>query len=190
MSVAYKLEDYFTYADYCKWDGSERWELIDGIPYAMAAPRPVHQEVVGNLFLKFREHLDGKKCKVFVSATDVRLNHNKADDTVVQPDIFVVRNPDIIGESAINGVPDLVIEVLSPSTAKYDKTTKLNAYRKVGVGELWYVDPDIQLIEVLTLVNGEYTVQAYAAGCKLAVGTLPGLEIDLESIFGIEAIES
>ena len=77
----------YTYADYCTWDDSERWELIEGIPYAMSpAPTIGHQRISGRLYRQFANFLDGKPCEVFHAPLDVRLNAADEDDTVVQPD--------------------------------------------------------------------------------------------------------
>ncbi|MDR2182743.1 MAG: Uma2 family endonuclease, partial [Clostridiales bacterium] len=114
---------HFTYEDYYAWDNEPRCELIDGEIYFMAAPRPIHQIISGGLYRKFSEHLDGKKCKVFLPI-DVRLNADKGDDTVVQPDLLVVCDRDKLDDKGCKGAPDLVIEILSPSTASYDMMTK------------------------------------------------------------------
>ncbi|HCK80076.1 MAG TPA: Uma2 family endonuclease, partial [Candidatus Competibacteraceae bacterium] len=87
----------FSYADYCRWPDDERWELIDGEAYAMAAPGLAHQTVVGELFRQIANHLVGQPCRPFVAPFDVRLpRRNECDDettTVVQPDITVVCDP-------------------------------------------------------------------------------------------------
>ena len=182
-----KREDkYFTYADYCTWgdDQGQRWELIDGIPYLMAMPSIDHQEISGNLHWKFREYLQGKKkCKVFLPL-DVRLNWEKGDHTVVQPDLIVVCDPKKLEDGkTCKGAPDLVIEILSPSTRKHDMTTKFIKYREAGVKELWYVDPETQFVQVFKLEKGEYLANVYSSPDKITVGILPELVIDLADIF-------
>ena len=178
-----KEKEYLTYADYCTWNDGQRWELIDGEAYLMAAPTPGHQIISGNLFWKFREYLQGKKCMVFHAACDVRLNADKGDDTVVQPDLIVVCDPEKIGKTSINGTPDLIIEIFSSSTKKYDMTTKFIKYRETGVKELWYVDPDTQIVQVFKLEKGEYLANVYDSTDKITVGILPELTIDMRDIF-------
>ena len=80
----------YTYADYSSWDDDQRWELIDGVPYAMAAPSIKHQDVSGSIHYQLRHFLNKKKCRVFYAPIDVRLNADNGDNTVVQPDLLVV----------------------------------------------------------------------------------------------------
>ena len=172
----------YTYADYCKWDDDQRWELIDGIPYAMAAPSVNHQQVAINLSAEFRIHLKGKKCRVFASPIDVRLNADKGDDTVVQPDLIVVCDPKKIIESSIVGAPDLVIEVLSPSTERHDKVRKLAKYRDAGVGEIWLVNC-AGFVEVYKNRGGILDVKIYDGEDEITPDALPDLTISLTDVF-------
>jgi len=180
-------EGHFTYADYCTWDDNkgQRYELIDGVPYLMASPAPRHQEVMVNLSAEFRAHLKGKKCKVYTEL-DVRLNPDKSDDTIVRPDLIVVCDPDKIGEDNILGAPDLVIEILSPSTAGYDMTRKFARYQKAGVKELWFADPIAQTMLVNKWDDSGHTVDLYENTDKITVGILPELTIDMRDIFETE----
>jgi len=178
----------FTYADYCKWDDSQgqRWELIDGWAYAMVAPSRWHQKVLVELIWRFRTHLDGKDCEVYIAPFDVRLNYHEADDIVVQPDLLVVCDLEKLADNkSVKGAPDLVIEVLSPSTAKHDKVTKFRKYRQYGVREAWFVEPELGFVEVCKRVGdcGEYTTIPYDTDHEIAVGILPDLTIGLAEIF-------
>lgn len=177
----------FTYGDYCRWPDDERWELIDGEAYAMAAPGLAHQTVVGEMFRQIANHLVGKPCRPFVAPFDVRLPRgNEADDdvtTVVQPDISVVCDPAKLDERGCRGAPDWVIEVLSPSTAAKDQIQKLTTYERAGVREVWLVHPTDHVVIVYTLS---------ADGCygKPAIhetrGTLAaGLFLDLPIEWGL-----
>jgi len=178
--------EYYTYADYCEWNDGNRWELIDGEAYLMAAPGVNHQRLLGRIFRKFADYLDDKECEVFIAPFDIRLNPDKADDTVVQPDLVVICDPEkLIDGKACKGSPDLVIEILSPSTSKHDLTVKFNKYRQAGVKELWYVypSPDIQITKVYKWSNGEYLAYAYSSEDEITVGILPELTIDMKDIF-------
>lgn len=172
----------YTYADYCTWDDSERWELINGVPYAMSpAPSQVHQEISGELFGQLREYLKGKPCKVFHAPFDVRLNATDEDNTVVQPDLLVVCDSSKLDGKSCKGAPDLVIEILSPSTAQTDRITKLNKYQQASVREYWIVDPESKTIQVCFFECG--TVKGYTDSDIAPVGVLPGCEINLHDVF-------
>jgi len=176
----------FTYADYCTWDDgdSERWELIDGRAYAMAAPTLAHQRISRRLLKRFEEFLEGKTCEAFSAPCDVRLNHAKGDDTVVQPDLLVVCDPSKLADGkSVKGAPDLVIEILSPSTIFHDKVTKLKKYRQAGVREIWFVDPATEITEVFRPGNNNEPFDIYARTDNVLVSILPELTINLDEIF-------
>ena len=179
----------FTYADYLAWPEDERWELINGEAYAMAAPGLAHQAAVGELFVQISVFLRGKPCRPFVAPFDVRLPRGKeADDdvtTVVQPDISVVCDPAKLDERGCRGAPDWVIEVLSPSTAAKDQIQKLAAYERAGVREVWLVHPTDHVVIVYTLsAVGSYGKPAiHETRETLAPGLFPELLIEWGLIF-------
>jgi Uma2 family endonuclease len=152
----------FTYADYLTWPDGERWELIDGDAYAMSpAPTNTHQLIVGELFRIIANYFHDKSCRPFVAPFDVRLpKMGLADqqvDTVVQPDISVVCDPDKLKDNhGCLGAPDWVIEVLSPSTAIHDQRTKRALYERHGVAEYWLVHPGDRSVSMYRLVNRAY----------------------------------
>ncbi len=150
-----------TYADYRQWPDDERWELIDGIAYAMApAPTISHQTLAGQLFRQIDQALDGTPCRTLIAPVDVLLPAaNETDEqatTVVQPDILVVCDPAKVTENNIRGAPDWIIEVLSPNTARYDHLTKRALYERAGVREYWLVHPVDRVITLYTLKDGLY----------------------------------
>ena len=183
---ALKYEDHYTYRDYCTWDDSDRWELIDGLPYAMApAPSIGHQSILVKLVTQLAVLLDGKPCKVLAAPTDVRLNADSSDDTVVQPDILVVCDRTKLedGKSVV-GAPDLIIEILSPSTAKHDMLTKKRLYQKSGVREYWIVDPDSKAVAVNVLHNGRYNSRFFdERDTAVPVEVLDGCTINFTDVF-------
>lgn len=174
----------YTYADYCTWDDSERWELIDGVPYAMSpSPSPKHQGISVDLTRQLSAFLKGKSCKLFTAPFDVRLNASNEDDTVVQPDLLVICDRSKIDEKGCNGAPDLVIEILSPSTARRDRMIKFQQYQRAGVREYWIIDPDTKTVQVCILESGRYFVTPYADTNTAPVSVLPGCEIKLQDVF-------
>ena len=179
-----KEEERFTYSDYCTWDDGERWELIDGYAYAMSpAPSWIHQSYSMALLLKIGAFLEGKPCMVFHAPFDVRLNAESYDDTVVQPDIVVICDKSKISGTGCIGAPDMVIEILSPSTAAHDRFLKFRTYLRAGVREYWIVDPDTKTVTVHILKNGEYTTNVYDDADSAPVHVLEGLTIELKDIF-------
>ena len=173
----------YTYADYCTWDDSERWELIEGIPYAMSpAPTQAHQSISVKLSWQLQSFLNGKPCKLFTAPFDVRLNAANEDYTVVQPDLLVVCDH-IKDGKCCNGAPDLVIEIISPSTARHDRLVKYNLYKGAGVREYWIVDPETKTVSVNVLGDGTYSAYAYGDTDTAPVSVLPDCTINLQDVF-------
>ncbi|MDR1735724.1 MAG: Uma2 family endonuclease [Oscillospiraceae bacterium] len=172
----------YTYADYRTWDDSQRWELIDGVPYAMSPPLTAHQRVSRELFRQIADFLDDKPCEVFAAPFGVRLNADAEDDTVVEPDLVVICDKSKIDENGCNGAPDLIIEILSPSTASYDKVIKYAKYLAAGVKEYWIIDPRDKTVTVHHL-HANTNASNYGAAGEASVGVLPGCVVDLEKVF-------
>lgn len=136
----------FTYRHYRTWPDSERWELIEGRAWAMSpAPKSRHQALVWKLSAQLFVVLKGKPCRAFPAPFDVLLpKGDEPDDevdTVIQPDISVFCDRTKITERGARGAPDLVIEILSPSTSKKDMNDKFRLYERAGVREYWILDP-------------------------------------------------
>lgn len=130
-----------------------REELIGGQVVAMS-PRPSvdHNRVASNIFYLFHSYLKGRKCEPFADGTDLYLTE---DDAYV-PDFMVVCDPDKVKMDGVHGAPDLVAEVLSPGTARYDRGRKKDVYESCGVGEYWIVSPSDKLVEQYLLKDGRY----------------------------------
>ncbi|MBC7964043.1 MAG: Uma2 family endonuclease [Steroidobacteraceae bacterium] len=190
-NLAEKLDERFTYGQYCQWNDGERWELIDGVPYNMT-PAPVrrHQGISTKVVFRIAEFLQGKPCKVYHAPFDVRLpDLSEQDDsdvtTVVQPDLVVICDEKKLDDRGCRGAPDLVVEILSPSTSRKDIGVKFSLYERHGVREYWIIHPAEESLMVFTLSeDGKYgRPQGYGRG-DLAVSTvLEGLELDLEEVF-------
>ncbi|MEQ1530544.1 MAG: Uma2 family endonuclease [Methylococcales bacterium] len=161
MSSAEQLNPTYTYADYCQWPDDERWELIDGVAYAMTGPSRLHQDIVFELGRQIGNHLQGKPCRGYTAPFDVRLpRKNESDDnieTVVQPDLSVICDQSKLDKLGCKGAPDWVIEVLSPSTTLKDMNIKRGLYELHGVQEYWLIHPEERWIMVYTLdAQGRY----------------------------------
>jgi Uma2 family endonuclease len=183
-------DEYYTYADYAAWDTDARYELFDGAPRLMSpAPSVLHQEITGALYAAFLSFSKGKPCRALISPIDVRLNADDADDTVLQPDMIVVCDRSKIGTAAIKGAPDLVIEVLSPSSERYDSGAKLDKYLNSGVRECWIVNPEAHTVRVYKSDDGQTeTSQVYGEPETIPVGVVQGLNVSLSGIFAAAAL--
>jgi len=181
-----RINGEYTYEDYLSWDTDERYEIIDGWAYLMAAPNEEHHDISMALSRKIADFLDGKPCKLFAAPFDVRLfphatTHKEKGH--VQPDLFVVCDKNKRDGKRINGAPDLVIEILSPSNESHDRYKKLNLYIKSGVKEYWIVDPKNKVIQVYAMKEHGHDLYAYEINNTLPSTTFPGLEIPLADIF-------
>ena len=187
--MALPQEKCYTMADVLDWDGQERVELIDGYPVMMAPPARVHQEISGELFAQLHAYLKGKQCKVFAAPFAVRLFEQEGDYpedvyTMVEPDISVVCDSSKLDAAGCKGAPDLVMEILSPSTVRHDRFTKFNLYQRAGVREYWIVSPTEKSVQVFLLEDGYYTAKEYGgADDQLRVNVLEGCVIDLSEVF-------
>lgn len=179
----------YTYAELMEWDGDARYELYNGQPVALAAPNRFHQEISGALFFQLYNYLQGKNCRVYAAPFDVCLFADKNDsfeniDTVIQPDISVVCDPNKLTRHGCNGAPDLVIEILSPADRRRDRLTKFDLYQQAGVQEYWIVDPEAQVVLVHSLEDGRYhSPAAYNARASVPVEVLEGCTIQLPQVF-------
>jgi Uma2 family endonuclease len=183
MALALKDNELYCYGDYLAWPDDVRYELIDGHAYLMSpGPDLPHQDIAGEIYRQTANALSGKTCRAFIAPLDVRLpRHNEADaqiDTVVQPDVLVVCDPDKLGKRGVRGAPDWVVEVLSPSTAGHDQIRKRNVYERHGVREYWLVHPTDRVLTVYRLQDGKYGMpQLSQLEGETSVGILPEIVI-------------
>ncbi len=154
MPLANKVNEKFTYQDYLNWSDDERWEIIGGVPYNMSpAPTPKHQKIgwhLKSVFITQKQKI--KSCTPFDAPTDVVFD----DFNVVQPDIFIVCDKNKITETNIQGAPDLIIEILSKTTAYKDTKIKRDLYEKYGVKEYIIIYPELEILERFMLKRGKY----------------------------------
>jgi Uma2 family endonuclease len=186
MSVAVKKMTYWEFRD-MEFDenDSNLYELLNGEIVKRASPTLIHQRISRKLTFAFETYLLQKKCgEIFYAPLDVVLDGENAP----QPDLVYVSNENkqVLSEEelVIVGTPDLVVEILSPGTAKRDKTLKKEIYESFGVPEYWLVDPLYKTIEVYTLQNNRYALFAiFDTTDTLKSPLLPDLEIALQTIF-------
>jgi len=175
-----------TYADYCKIDDGRRYELIGGELYLVPSPSVPHQRVSLRLSWRLAEYIEQNDLGTVLTAPiDVYLT----DQDVVQPDIIFIsrEHSDIVTEINIKGAPDLVVEILSPSTSSRDRTAKKELYATYGVKELWIIHPLVQTIEVYRRgTEGAFQEPLFytrRSNQKITSPLLPGLTLDLNDLF-------
>lgn len=152
---SYTIEDYYALPD------DQRVELIDGVFYDMGAPAMIHQKILGDLYLLFRECVDSHNgsCEVYLSPCDVCLDRDNR--TMVQPDLLVICHEYDLTARAVEGAPELVVEILSPSTRSKDMLLKLYKYQRASVREYWIVDPENRIVSVYDFRNEDFYPQKY-----------------------------
>ena len=184
-----KEERRYTFADVLAWDTDARIELIDGTPFLMAPPSTEHQRILMELSYRLRAFLEGKPCQVFPAPFGVRLFSGQEDapedeGAVLEPDISVICDRDKLDEHGCKGAPDLIVEILSPSTQRRDRFEKFSLYQRAGVREYWIVDPDRTMVQVFTLEEGaDHAPLVVLAGARGPVSVLEGCVIDLSAVF-------
>lgn len=179
MSIAEKYRPYYTYKDYCLWEG--RWELIGGLPYAMSpAPNWKHQRIANKLGSKFEFALSGcKKCMV-LQPIDWKIS----DNTVVQPDVSIVckafNNP-----AYLDFPPALVVEILSPSTVLKDRREKYDLYASQDVKYYIIIDPGFNKIEIFqnSDLHQYQPVAVNPENFSFTLGENCTTEIDFKNLF-------
>ena len=182
-------KDRYTFADCLTWSENERIEIINGEAVMMAPPTRIHQEILMELSRQLANFLEGKKCKVYPAPFAVRLFEKDGDtpedvDTMVEPDISVVCDHDKLDKHGCKGAPDLVVEVLSPSTQRHDRLVKLDLYQRAGVREYWIVDPDSSTVQVFMLKDGYlHPHEVYSEKDIAKVNVLDGCFIELSKVF-------
>jgi len=183
----------YTYAQYITWPEEERWEIFDGVPYMQSAPTWQHQSISRELLLQFGQFLRNTSCRVFAAPFDLCIpenNDEKDEDisNILQPDIVIVCDQGRLRKTGYFGVPALIVEITSPSTARNDKIIKFNKYEKAGVKEYWIIEPENKIVSVFTLQeNNRYgRPDVYSEDDKIQVGILPDfpeITIDLKLVF-------
>ena len=180
----------YTFADVLSWDEDERIEIIDGEAFMMATPSRIHQEISGELFRQLANFLEGKQCRVYPAPFGVCLFARDGDgpedvDTLVEPDISVVCDRSKLDQHGCKGAPEMVIEILSPSTLRHDRLVKLNLYDQAGVREYWIVDPQNRAVQVFRRDGGAALriCEEYGHTQVAKVSVLDGCFLELSKVF-------
>lgn len=173
-----------TYEEYRNLPGDDRYELVEGELLLTPAPSNRHQLILGKLLRRLGNFLEEQRLAPIIPApVDVILD----DHTVLQPDLLYVsreRSTIVNPDGGTHGAPDLVVEILSPSTASRDLVVKRQLYGMYGVQEYWIVDPKERSIEVLTQQGeGLATWQRFAASDTLTSPLFPAFRLDLADVF-------
>ena len=179
----------YTFADVLAWDENERAEIIDGEPVMMAPPTTVHQLISMELSRQLGNYLEGKKCLAIQAPFAVRLFEKDGDnpedvDTMVEPDISIVCDRDKLDKHGCKGAPDMVVEILSPSTQRHDRLVKLGLYQRAGVREYWIVSPEEQTVQVFLQRDGSLQLhEVYDRQGVAKVNVLDGCFVELSKVF-------
>jgi len=176
----------YTYAEYLLWKFEERVELLKGKLFKMSAPSINHQRVSRKLSTKIDNYLEGKRCEVFSAPFDVVLkNPNGEDNTVLQPDLCVVCDPEKLADGKrCYGAPDWVLEIVSPSNVEKELSKKMHIYEEAGVAEYWVLRPEEKELDIFVLQdNGYIGLKPRFAGEVVSPQKFPDLQINLSEIF-------
>jgi len=176
MAIDLKKEKHYTFEEYLEIGDGHRYEMIDGLLYMMSSPSDLHGAISVRLITQLSNFLEGKTCEV---RHDENTRLWESRDTVYIPDIWVVCDTSKINHNGCVGAPDLIIEIVSPSSISMDYLIKLNDYRRSGVKEYWIVDPAEKKVFVNILKEDEYQLNVYPFNNPINVTVLPGCQIDL-----------
>ena len=181
---------HYTFADCLVWDESTRIEIINGEAFVMSMPLRIHQEILGELSRQLANFLEGKTAEVIFGPFAVRVFEKDGDPresvgTMVLPDISVICDQSKLDEYGCKGAPDMVVEILSPSTQRHDQLVKLRIYQQAGVREYWIVDPGNQTVRVMLMGEDSRFQLHEVYGCKelAKVNVLDGCFIELAKVF-------
>lgn len=179
-------DPYVTEFDFDKFnsESTDLFEYIDGQVYALASPSTAHQRVSLKLSNIFFNYLDGHSCEVFVAPFDIKLTKEDLAASVVIPDLSIICDKEGLNDKRYEGVPSLIIEILSPSNQHQDLVVKMNLYAKYGVKEYWIVNPMTRGVIIYSLDSEQhYTQFAIKSTGTVESKLFSGLSVDLDKLF-------
>lgn len=187
MGEALQKNKKYTYEEFLKITKDiERAEFIDGEIILQATPTLQHQNIVGNLLFEFKQYFKGKTCKPFIAPFDIILEKNNEETKRVQPDVFVLCDNFDANKNEFNGVPTLIVEVVSPSNASDDYIKKLNLYMKFGVLEYWIISSKSKNVHVFVFDEETQSYNepiVYSKDDIVASTIFSGLNMELKTVF-------
>lgn len=184
-----KQEVYLNIAEFEKLTAltDESLEFIEGQVYALASPSINHQRVARRLTNIISNYLDevNSHCELFFAPIDIKLTKKDLDSQIVVPDLVIICDPEGLNGVKYEGVPNLIIEILSPSNQHHDLVIKMNLYAKFGVKEYWIVNPIKKIISVYTLDTEQHYVQDDVVKLSGLIESklYRGLTVDVEQLF-------
>ena len=176
----------YTYAEYLLWKFEERVELLKRKVFRKLAPSINHQRVSRKLSTKIDNYLEGKRCEVFAAPFDVVLKNPEGEDnTVLQPDLCVVCDPEKLADGKrCYGAPDWVLEIVSPSNVEKELSKKMHLYEEARVPEYWVLRPEEKELDIFVLQDNVYIgLKPRFAGEVVSPLKFPDLQINLSEIF-------
>lgn len=182
MKEPISLDEFFALRE----KSTQIMEYIDGAVFMSPSPSTKHQRISGRLFVLLTEVLEGKGCEVFSAPYDIELKKPETQETqIVVPDISVICEKSGFSEARYTGVPDLIIEIISPSNQSHDLVYKLNLYEQYGVKEYWIVNPLLNHIQIFFLdEEGKYTQIDAAKDTGIVQSSLfEEFRVDVEKLF-------
>ncbi len=174
--------DRWTYSRYLTLDDEHRYEVLEGKLIMVPAPDVTHQKISKYLgILLFKRVESTGRGEIYYAPTDVVLS----EDTVCQPDLLVIlsSNQEIIKEKAIMGAPDIIVEIVSPTSVYTDTQRKVSLYEKYGIKEYWLVYPQEKVIDIYTFEKGGYRISSHAENKGMIHSSLLNEDFPLEQIF-------
>jgi Uma2 family endonuclease len=159
---------------------------MNGEAYMMSSPTVNHQSISVDLTRQFATYLLDKPCRVFAAPLDVRPfpQEDRGDDTVVQPDLLIVCDSAKLSKGSVDGPPDLVIEIVSPSNGQRELLLKFQIYLEAGVREYWVIEPETKVVQVHVYEGGHFISSIYKEDAVIPVSILPPLGIELKTLWG------
>lgn len=178
----------YSYADYLAWEGFRRVEIIQGVMIELSPVTRMHQKVCGEIFRQIFNCLIGKNAEVYLAPFAVRPFEKVGDtatlvDTVVEPDIVVISNREMLDDNGYCGAPDLIVEVVSQESQRYDCQTKFNLYAEAGVREYWLMDIHLKVAQSFLLDDGYYVAHAFGSAEDSIQSQVIDCSVDLQKVF-------
>lgn len=172
----------FNYQDYLQLPEDKRYEIIDGDLFTVPSPNESHQHILTNILYILINYVRRNKLgAIYCAPFDILFS----DEDIVQPDVIFVSNENkkVITKDNIKGSPDLLVEILSPSTSKRDMGIKKKLYARHGVREYWIVDPKRETFDVFRLKGREFEGKRYGVQDYLSSDVIKDLTIEVKEIF-------